>query len=160
MLKRLFVFISIVSSGFLFFQPNLLAAGSGGGTKNLDASSASANYQKGKKAVDSQNYRKAIDFLSKADRETPNDADINNLLGYSHRKVGEFKSSLAYYKRALAINPNHRGANEYIGELYLQTGNIEKAEAHLKVLDKVCLWGCEEYNDLKEAITQYKKRNK
>jgi len=61
-----------------------------------------------------------------------------------------------YYDEALRIEPQHRGALEYSGELYLQTGNLAKAEQRLAALDKACRFGCEEYSDLKKAIAQYK----
>ncbi len=59
------------------------------------------------------------------------------------------------YQKALAIKPDHRGANEYIGELYLETGKPAKARERLKVLDSACFFGCEEYDELKAAIAAY-----
>ena len=60
----------------------------------------------------------------------------------------------------LTINPKHRGDNEYLRELYQETGQLAKAEVRLAVLDKACPWGCEEYDDLKEAVEKYKAKNK
>jgi tetratricopeptide (TPR) repeat protein len=79
-----------------------------------------------------------------------------NYLGYSHRKLGHFDESLVWYQKALAANPNHRGANEYLGELYLQMGDLAKAEERLNKLDDLCFFGCEEYDDLKQEIAEYK----
>jgi hypothetical protein len=59
----------------------------------------------------------------------------------------------------LQIDPQHRGANEYLGELYLQIGQLDKAEERLEVLDKECFFGCEEFDELKEAIADYRKQN-
>ena len=59
------------------------------------------------------------------------------------------------YKKALAIDPDHRGANEYLGELYLQTGDLAKARVRLDKLDGICFFGCEEYDDLKRAIKAF-----
>jgi hypothetical protein len=56
----------------------------------------------------------------------------------------------------LALKPKHRGANEYLGELYLEMGDLAKAEERLEVLDGACWFGCDEYSDLKEAIAKYK----
>jgi len=88
--------------------------------------------------------------------EDPEDADVLNLLGYGYRKTGDFDQSRGYYLQALAIEPKHRGANEYLGELYLETGQLDKAEERLAVLDKACWIGCEEYTELKESIDKYK----
>jgi tetratricopeptide (TPR) repeat protein len=70
-----------------------------------------------------------------------------------------FDIALDYYQQALAIEPDHRGANEYLGELYLQTGQPEKAEERLKVLDEECFFGCDEYDELEAAIEEYRKQN-
>jgi tetratricopeptide (TPR) repeat protein len=86
----------------------------------------------------------------------PDDADVLNLLGYGYRKSGDVDQARGYYLQALAADPKHRGANEYIGELYLETGHLNKAEERLAVLDDDCWLGCEEYTDLKEAIAEYK----
>ncbi len=61
-----------------------------------------------------------------------------------------------YYDQALTIDPKHKGANEYLGELYLKLGQLEKAEAQLARLDDICTFGCEEYDELKAAIETYK----
>jgi tetratricopeptide (TPR) repeat protein len=91
-------------------------------------------------------------------RDKPGHADALNYLGYSHRKLGEFKQSLAYYTKALEIDPGHRRANEYLGELYLQMGQLSSAEKQLARLDDLCFWGCKELDDLKSAIKQYRAR--
>jgi len=86
------------------------------------------------------------------------DADWNNLMGYSLRKSGSTNAaeSEKFYNEALRINPKHRGALEYSGELYLMTGNLPMAEQRLAALDKACLLSCEEYRDLKKAVASYK----
>ncbi len=78
-------------------------------------------------------------------------------MGYSHRKLDLLEEAFFYYHKALKLDPRHQGANEYIGELYLRTNNLKKAKEHLEVLDDVCLFGCDEYDDLKYAIEKYKK---
>ena len=85
-------------------------------------------------------------------------ADWNNLMGYSQRKAAtpDYAAAERYYDAALRINPRHRGALEYSGELYLITGQLPRAEARLAALDKACLMGCEEYTDLKKAVERYK----
>ena len=85
-------------------------------------------------------------------------ADWNNLMGYSLRKgkAPDYASAERYYDAALRIDPRHRGALEYSGELYLMTGDLPKAEARLATLDKVCGATCDESRELKKAIADYK----
>ena len=85
-------------------------------------------------------------------------AEWNNLMGYSLRKSAapDYAAAEKFYDEALRIEPQHRGALEYSGELYLITGNLPKAEARLAALDKACRLPCEEYTDLKQSIQRYK----
>ena len=85
-------------------------------------------------------------------------ADWNNLMGYSHRKaaVPDHAAAEKYYNEALRIDPRHRGALEYSGELYLVMGDLARAEARLVALDKACRLGCEEYTDLKKSVARFK----
>jgi len=104
-----------------------------------------------------KNWAAAIDELKKVD--DPASADWNNLMGYSLRKadpVANAEAAEKFYDAALRIEPRHRGALEYSGELYLMTGNLAKAEERLATLDKACFLPCEEYNDLKRAVARYK----
>jgi hypothetical protein len=71
-------------------------------------------------------------------------ADVYNLLGFTLRKTGDFKTSLTYYTKALELQPDHKAAREYLGELYVETGNIAKAKEQLAILAKLCPSGCEE----------------
>jgi len=79
-------------------------------------------------------------------------ADVYNLLGFALRKTGDFKTSLTYYTKALELQPAHKAAREYLGELYVETGNMEKAKEQLSALTKLCPSGCEEREDLQKAI--------
>jgi Flp pilus assembly protein TadD len=106
--------------------------------------------------IAAKNWPAAIDELKRLN-DTGN-ADWNNLMGYSLRKgpAPDFAGAEKFYNEALRINPRHRGALEYSGELYLQTGDLAKAEQRLATLDKACTFGCEEFSELKKAIAQYK----
>jgi Flp pilus assembly protein TadD len=106
--------------------------------------------------IAAKNFPGAIDELKRIN--DTGDADWNNLMGYSLRKspTPDFASAETFYDEALRIDPKHRGALEYSGELYLQTGNLEKAEQRLAALDKACFFPCSEYSDLKKAVAQYK----
>jgi len=85
-------------------------------------------------------------------------ADWNNLMGYSMRKQAtpDYAAAAHYYDEALRIDPRHKGALEYSGELALINGDLPKAEERLATLDKACRFSCEEYRDLKRAVDRYK----
>jgi len=108
------------------------------------------------KEIKEKNYDGAIKILLAANE--PNSADWNNLLGYAQRKKSPPNLNAAefYYQVALKIDPKHKGALEYYGELLLIKNNLPGAEQMLARLDKVCFFSCEEYRDLKEAIAKYK----
>ncbi len=95
--------------------------------------------------------------LLKALASNANNADYHNLYAYSVRKSAKPNMEVVFqhYNEALRIDPKHRGAHEYIGEAYLQIGNLAKAREHLAALDKLCFFGCEEYTDLKVAVARY-----
>ena len=98
----------------------------------------------------------AIDELKRIN--DPGNADWNNLMGYSHRKakVPDYAAAEKYYDAALRIDPKHRGALEYSGELFLMMGDLARAEQRLAALDKVCFLPCEEFTDLKNAVQRFK----
>jgi tetratricopeptide (TPR) repeat protein len=106
--------------------------------------------------IAANNFPGAIEELKRIN--ATGDADWNNLMGYSLRKgpTPDFAGAEKFYDEALRIDPKHRGALEYSGELYLQMGDLARAEQRLAALDKACYFGCEEYRDLKKAIAQYK----
>ena len=110
--------------------------------------------KKGKEKKANKNYEKAQKLLIKSNIEKPNNADTLNYLGFTTRKLGDFSNGEKYYLQGLAIDPNHKGINEYLGELYVATNRIKLAKERLDVL-KAC--NCEEYNDLKEVIEGKKK---
>lgn len=106
-------------------------------------------------SINSNNYDQALKQLQSANEV--NSADWNNLMGYSLRKKQppDLAASEKYYQAALKIDPSHRSAMEYYGELLLMKKDLPGAEAMLARLDKACLFGCEEYSDLKASIAKY-----
>ena len=106
-------------------------------------------------SIKSSNYEQALKQLQSANEV--NSADWNNLMGYSLRKKQppDLAASEKYYQAALKIDPSHRSAMEYYGELLLMKKDLPGAEAMLARLDKACLFGCEEYSDLKASIAKY-----
>ena len=81
-------------------------------------------------------------------------ADVYNLMGFSLRKTGDYKQAYTFYRKALDFDPEHKGALEYLGELYVETGQVEKAKENVVLLRKLCPKGCEELEDLEKAIAQ------
>ena len=114
-------------------------------------------YEQAVELVEAAEYREAIEVLQTLNREGPGNADVLNMLGFAHRKVGRVERAFDHYREALALEPRHLGANEYLGELYLETGELEKAEERLGELAAACPSGCEERNELSEAIAAYRK---
>ena len=108
----------------------------------------------GKNDKAEKKYKKAQKLLLKSNNKKPNNADTLNYLGFTTRKLGDFKNGEKYYLQGLAIEPNHIGINEYLGELYVVTNRIDLAKERLQIL-KGC--NCEEYSELKEIIEGTKK---
>ena len=136
------------------------AAGGGGGS---DDSSSDALYKssvslikragklekKDNKAKAEKLYAQAFEKLNEALKKDKKNPDILNYMGFTSRKIGNFSEAEDYYLRGLAINPKHNGINEYLGELYVQTNRIDKANERLEVL-KNC--NCKEYGELELII--------
>ena len=110
--------------------------------------------KKGKLEKANKRYEKAIKYLLKSNKTDPNQPDTLNYLGFATRKLGDYKKGEEYYLLGLQIDPEHKGINEYLGELYVVTNRIDLAKERLNVL-KNC--NCEEYNELKEIIEGKKK---
>ncbi|MGI9373466.1 MAG: tetratricopeptide repeat protein [Hyphomicrobiales bacterium] len=104
-------------------------------------------------AIAAGDYQKAIVQLAALKR--PDDANVLNLLGYSHRKLGLVDVGISYYLRALENNPQHTGVHEYLGEAYVQKNDIDKARVLLKKLSKICGTDCQEYKELAATISEY-----
>ena len=94
-------------------------------------------------------YLKALVKLEKAYAKDKKNADILNYLGFALRKTGDFEKAEVYYLKGLKLDAGHLGINEYLGELYVQTGRVELAKERLQVLSGC---NCEEYDELKELI--------
>ena len=118
------------------------------------------DFAQGKRAVEARDWKTAITWLTAADKRAGRNADIQNYLGFAYRNDGQLDISFKHYEQALKIDPRHRGAHEYIGEAYLLTRNLAKAEEHLAALKRSCTAVCEEYDDLSKKIADYRARNK
>tara|TARA_A100001015_G_scaffold32807_1_gene36388 strand:- start:828 stop:1319 length:492 start_codon:yes stop_codon:yes gene_type:complete len=145
----------------LFFSINVIAAGSdsssGGDSskKSLYADAVKLVKRAGKLEKKDKTekakklYAQAFKKLEKAYKSDKKNPDVLNYMGFTTRKVGNFDKAEKYYLEGLKINPNHNGINEYLGELYVQTNRIDKANERLSVL-KNC--NCDEYNELELII--------
>jgi len=111
-----------------------------------------------RKIISSEKYDQAIELLKESNQLSS--ADWNNLMGFSLRQKQppDLLGAEYYYQAALNIDPKHRGALEYYGELFLIKNDLVGAEKMLARLDKACFFGCEEFQDLKKSIQQYKKQ--
>ena len=94
-------------------------------------------------------YAQAFDKLEKAYKSDKKNPDILNYMGFTTRKIGNFEKAEKFYLEGLSLKPNHNGINEYLGELYVQTNRVEKANERLEVL-KNC--NCKEYSELELII--------
>jgi len=135
---------SLVLAPALSFGP-AFAVDDDTSTGTVDLTSARAKIQAG-------NYAAAVEEL-RGLAEDNQEADVYNLLGFSLRKTGDYATSLSYYNKALDLRPDFRAAREYLGELYIETGNLDKAKEQLAALAKLCPNGCEERGDLEKALS-------
>ena len=156
-------FILICLFIFSFTNYSFSAGSSDGGSSKVKTNyekavtlikSAKKYDKKGKPDKAEKRYKKAFKLLLVSNKKKPNNPDTLNYLGFTSRKLGDFKKGENYYLKGLAIEPNHIGINEYLGELYVVTNRIELAKERLNVLANC---NCDEYNELKEIIEGTKK---
>lgn len=119
------------------------------------APAGDADFDAAFRAIKAQQWDEAARLLALAALRHPRSADVFNLLGFAHRKLGDLPASFRHYHRALEIDPEHRGAHEYIGEAWLMQGNVARARQHLRELDHLCQRVCEEYRLLERAIREF-----
>jgi opacity protein-like surface antigen len=135
---------------------SFLAAASAASAADTGAPAKTDNLSAARAQIALKNWPGALAELQKVN--DVGNADWNNLMGYSTRKSAtpDYAAAEKFYNEALRINPQHRGALEYSGELYLITNDLAKAEARLTALDKACTLPCEEYTELKKSVARYK----
>lgn len=153
---RILVIASLVA--VVMVGPSLaLGAGDGGGDdmRTPAGKPEDPDYTAAVKAIKAQDYAAAIRLLEGVVKRESTNADAFNWLAYAIRKDGNPSKSLPIYEQALALDPKHRGAHEYIGEAYLAMNNLPKAKEHLARLNSLCFFPCSEYSDLKKAIQTY-----
>ncbi|MDC6448521.1 tetratricopeptide repeat protein [Alphaproteobacteria bacterium] len=117
-------------------------------------------YELAEKHIYTEKYDKSLKLLKKLTKREDlgtKRADIYNLLGFSYRKIEnpDLDKSFAAYMMALELEPDHVGAHEYLGELYLMRGNTEKASSMLVKLEMLVGTDAQEYKDLLNVIENY-----
>lgn len=119
--------------------------------------SLNEDFRNGSTLIEYEMYDEAIRYLKRAETAEPKNADVKNLIAYSYRKLGQYHLAYQYYQQALVLNPKHKGAHEYLGELYVETKRLDKAQEQLVMLERLCTTSCPEYKRLQKAIKEYKK---
>jgi tetratricopeptide (TPR) repeat protein len=129
---------------------------------------ADPDYAAGLAAFRNDDWQGVIDRMTRVLARRPWDDDAHNLTGYAYRKLGDYRRALEHYEKALDLNPHHRGALEYLGELYLETNCRARADEVLARLEAACQrvvadttrddWksGCEEWQDLSAVLAAYR----
>ena len=162
MIKKIFFTFSLL----LVLSVNSYSAGSSDNSN--DNSKTKTSYEKAVVLIKSakkyekkdkikkanKSYEKALKLLIKSNKEKPNNPDTLNYLGFTTRKLGDYENGEKFYLQGLAIEPNHIGINEYLGELYVVTNRIDLAKERLKILQNC---NCKEYDQLREIIQGIRK---
>ena len=125
--------------------------------ESADWAQLDPDFAAGKKAMAAGDWSGAIAGLKSAALRDPRNGDIQNYIGYAYRRLRQLEPAFRHYRVALVLNPRHRSAHEHLGEANLVIGNLPEAEEHLAALERICLIACEEYDDLKRAIMEYRK---
>jgi tetratricopeptide (TPR) repeat protein len=131
-------------------------AGGGGGGGDDERVANDVDFKAAMTAVRAAQWQQVIAPMSAYVMRKPGDADAWNELAHAYRMTGDLDTAFKDYARALQIDPKHRNAHEYLGEAYLQAGDLARAEQELRTLDGLCFLPCEQYSDLKEEIRRYK----
>jgi tetratricopeptide (TPR) repeat protein len=134
------------------------SSGGGGTPSGSDDRDMRPSYRNAVKLVKQKRYEEAIVMFEGLLKDDQHNPDILNYLGFCYRKLGYLDNSAAYYQAALTAKADHLGALEYQGELFLMQKNLPAAEANLARLASLC-GDCDEHDDLKDAIEDYKENN-
>ena len=151
------LFLIVLIYPFVLLSDNAMADRlmTGGPTESVGATleTDTVSVSKAISQIDDGNYEGAIGLLLSHISSNPNDPEAFNQLGYAHSRLQNYDLALEFYRQALEIDPEHAGALAYMGKVYLELGEVEIAEDHLRQLDLICLFGCEAFSSLQEAIS-------
>ena len=149
-MKKTILALAVLGLGNIGLATGALGMGSDS-SSGSNPTAASDPYEQALDLIDDEKYAQAIPLLEQSIQEKGEYADALNELGYANRKLGNWSAGMENYLKALKLEPNHLGANEYLGELYLEMKQPEKAKERLAVLKDAC-GDCDEYEELEEAI--------
>jgi tetratricopeptide (TPR) repeat protein len=130
-----------------------------GGMGGMNGGVQLDDYSMALKLIRHEKYADAIPYLERTLAKRPHNADVLNYLGFTHRMVGDYQISLAYYQKALQEDPDHKGAHEYLGELYLNMHDLISAQGQLAELTRICPSDCDERDTLTKSIASYQAAN-
>jgi tetratricopeptide (TPR) repeat protein len=119
-----------------------------------DAKSGDHAYVTAVALINEHRYPQALRSLEKAEAIFGPHPDVLTYIGYTYRKMGQYDRAERYYREALSIAPNHRGATEYYGELKVERGDIKGARLMLAKLDSLCSFGCVDAEVLRQWIVK------
>ena len=153
---RAVVFALAISTATLAWSAGGGGGGGGGAGGGDEFAPADPDFQAAMAAVKKEDWKQVVERMGPYAQRNPGSADAWNELGHAYRRLGDLDNAFKHYDKALTIDPKHKGAREYLGEAYLQIGDLARAEAQLKALDRICFLPCEEFTDLKEKIKRYK----
>ena len=150
------VFVRLLFLAFLVIpQPNQVRAADDPLSEEELKGKAAQDLAAAKKLIKKEKYYRAIYFLKEALEADAKSADIHNNLGFAYRKMEKFDKSMDAYNKALQIDPNHKGALDYQGELFLTLKKPAEAQKNWKKLQELCPRGCPDLTKLQKAITSY-----
>ena len=151
--------IALIALVVVVSVPTPARADGGGGTKaaRVVPKQTDPGYTAGVRAIQAAKFAEAISLFEQVVVRDQANADAYNWLAYATRRNGDPAKAIGIYEQALALDPKHRGAHEYIGEAYLALNDLANAKQHLATLDSLCFLPCSEYTDLKKAIQEYEK---
>jgi tetratricopeptide (TPR) repeat protein len=148
--------IPLPQAAFAFGSTSNTSTSSSSGSVDTTPPASATAYNTALNKINAGAYADAIPLLQQSLAEDPQNPDALNELGFSYRKIGHLPESLDAYQKALAINPGHIDANEYLGELYLQMKKPDMAKRQLDILSRLCPSGCEQRTELQDRISAYK----
>lgn len=116
-------------------------------------------YRTAIRLIHHEKYAEAIPYIDQAAIDKPQNANVLSYAGYAHAKVGQYDTSLDYLQKALAHDPDHKPAHQYLGEDYLAMHNLAAANAQLTELARICPAGCDEKDALTREIADYQSKS-
>lgn len=155
-LRRSFVPVTLLVAASTAWSAGGGGGGGGATSARFNDRDVSRELAEAQRLIEAKDWSRAIRQLKAAERKDRWSAEVHNLLGYSLRKSGELDAAFRSYRTALELDPQHKGAHEYIGEAYLMANQPDKAREHLDKLKLLCGGeNCEQYQDLAKAIADW-----